>query len=48
MKEIGRKTDQGPVVQTLDSAIRRINHYPVDKYYGNQLHYPVDKSLSAG
>ena len=22
-----------PVVQTLDSAIHRINHYPVDKYY---------------
>ena len=25
-------TDQAPVVQTLDSAIRRINHYPADKY----------------
>ena len=24
------------VVQTLDSAIHRINHYPADKYYGNQ------------
>ena len=23
---------QAPVVQTLDSAIHRINHYPVDKY----------------
>ena len=22
----------GPVVTTLDSAIHRINHYPVDKY----------------
>ena len=22
---------QAPVVQTMDSAIRRINHYPVDK-----------------
>ena len=21
-----------PVVQTLDNAIQRINHYPVDKY----------------
>ena len=29
------------VVQTLDSAIHYINHYPVDKYWGNQLlHYP--------
>ena len=24
--------DQAPVVQTMDSAIHRINHYPVDKY----------------
>ena len=31
---------QAPVVQTLDSAIHRINHYPADKYYGNQLRYP--------
>ena len=26
---------QAPVVETLDSAIRRINNYPADKYYGN-------------
>ena len=31
--------DQAPVVQTLDSAIHRINHYPVDKYLGNQWRY---------
>ena len=24
--------NQAPVVQTMDSAIHRINHYPVDKY----------------
>ena len=24
--------NQGPVVQTFDSAIHRINHYPADKY----------------
>ena len=24
------------VVQTLDSAIQRINHYPVDKYLGKR------------
>ena len=24
-----------PVVETLDSAIRRINNCPADKYYGN-------------
>ena len=37
-----------PVVQTLDSAIQRINHYPADKYYGNQLRYPLDSDLSGG
>ena len=37
-----------PVVQTLDSAIHRINHYPADKYLGNQLHYPLDRYLSTG
>ena len=26
---------QAPVFQKLDSAIHRINHYPVDKYYKN-------------
>ena len=39
---------QAPVVQTLDSAIHRINHYPADKYYGNQLRYPLDRDLSDG
>ena len=33
------------LVQTLDSAIHRINHYPADKYQGNQLRYPLDRSL---
>ena len=37
-----------PVVQTLDSAIHRINHYPADKYYGNQLRYSLDRDLSGG
>ena len=37
-----------PVVQKLDSAIHRINHYPVDKCYGNQLRYPLDRDLSGG
>ena len=36
------------VDQTLDSAIHRINHYPADKYYGNQLRYPLDSDLSGG
>ena len=35
---------QASVVQMLHSAIHRINHYPADKYKGNQLHliYPMD------
>ena len=36
------------VVQTLDSAIHRINHYPMDKDYGNQLRYSLDSDLSGG
>ena len=40
--------EQAPDVQTLDSAIHRINHYPADKYYGNQLRYPLDRDLSGG
>ena len=42
-------TLQARVVQKMDSAIhRRINHYPADKYLGNQLRYPVDRDLSGG
>ena len=37
-----------PVVQRLDSAIHRINHYPADKYCGNQLRYSLDSVLSGG
>ena len=37
-----------PVVETLDSAIHQINHYPADKYYGNQLRYLLDSDLSGG
>ena len=36
------------VVQTFDSAILRIkliNHYLVNKYSGNQLHYPLDSAI---
>ena len=41
-------TVQAPVVQTLDNAIHRINHYPADKYYASQLRYPLDSDLSGG
>ena len=34
------------VVQTVDSAIHWINHYPVDKVSGKSIHYPVDRHLS--
>ena len=33
------------VVQKLDSAIHRINLYPVDTYYGKQLRYPLDSAI---
>ena len=36
------------VVQKMDSAIQQINHYPADKYLGNQLHYLLDRDLSDG
>ena len=40
--------EQAAVVQTLNSAIHWINHYPADKYQGNQLRYPLDSDLSGG
>ena len=42
-------TALAPVVQKLDSAIHRINRYPVDKSdYENRLRYPLDSDLSRG
>ena len=37
---------QASVVQTFDSAIHRIEHYPADKYKRNELLYPMDGDLS--
>ena len=37
-----------PVVQKLDSAIHRINHYPVDNATGFPITYPLDSDLSGG
>ena len=31
-----------PIVQKLDSAIHRINRYPADKWYEDQLRYAPD------
>ena len=36
-----------PSCLKVDSAIHRINHYLVDKYYGNQLGYPMERDLSS-
>ena len=37
---------QAPVVQTIDSAIRRINNYPLDNSIGFASVYPLDSDLS--
>ena len=39
---------QAPVVQTLDSAIHRINNYPADSVIGFPNSYPLDSDLSGG
>ena len=40
--------DQGPVVQKMDNAIHRINHYPVDSVVCFVDTYPLDSDLSGG
>ena len=39
---------QFPVVQTLGSAIHRINHYPADSVINFRNTYPLDSYLSGG
>ena len=39
---------QAPVVQKVDNAIHRINHYPLDIAIGFAISYPVDSDLSGG
>ena len=39
---------QGPVVQTLNSAIHWINHYPLDNSTGFASVYLLDSDLSGG
>ena len=57
MRNISNKFDQGevtiimllaPVVQTSDSAIHRINHYPADSVIDFRNTYPLDSDLSGG
>ena len=43
-----KKQFQAPVVQTLDSAIHRINLYPVDNPIAFPKTYPLDSDLSGG
>ena len=40
--------DLAPIVQTLDSAILRINLYPVDSAVNFPNTYPLDNDLSCG
>ena len=42
------KDHQAPVVQKVDSAIQRINLYPVDSAIGFRNTYPLDRDLSGG
>ena len=44
----GRNIGLDPVVQKLDSAIQRINLYPVDSAIGFNNTYPLDSDLSGG
>ena len=39
---------QGPVLQKVNSAIHRINHYPVDNTIGFANTYPLDSDLLGG
>jgi len=46
--QIKSRFDLAPVVQKLDSAIHRINLYPVDNAIGLPNTYPLDTNLSSG
>ena len=37
-----------PVVQKVDNAIHRINHYPLDSAIDFAITYPLDSDLSGG
>ena len=39
---------QAPVVQKVNSAIHRINHYPLDSVIVFSNTYPMDSDLSDG
>ena len=47
-EEVDSVIYQAPVVQTVDNAIHRINHYPLDITIVFAITYPVDSDLSGG
>ena len=48
LKTLVKVNLQAPVVQKLDSAIHRINHYPADSVIDFRNTYPLDSDLSGG
>ena len=48
LMQIAAQHDLAPVVQTLDSAIHRINLYPADSVIDFCNTYPLDSDLSGG
>ena len=47
-RKLRQKPNLAPVVQRLDNAIHRINHYPADSVVCFVNTYPLDSDLSAG
>ena len=45
---ISPSISQAPVVQKVDNAICRINHYPLDSAVDFPNSYPLDSDLSGG
>ena len=48
VKKCFKKKSLAPVVQRLDNAIHRINHYPVDSVVCFANSCPLDSDLSGG
>ena len=46
--EAGKGRVLAPVVQRMDNAIHRINHYPADSMVCFVNTYPLDSDLSGG
>ena len=45
---VAQSSHLAPVVQTSDSAIHRINHYPADSVIDFRNTYPLDSDLASG